>query len=81
MGLGDCGGFGGGGFRGYAVTLHSAPITLVLSWENVDNGPDGDGGAVPDGLNPGDGPLSLHVRFYLGTQAQLGLLLDPWVPL
>ena len=37
---------------------------LVLGQEDVDHGPSGEGGAVPDILYPGDRPPSLqeHVR-------------------
>ena len=53
---------------------------LVLRQEDVDHGAVGDGGAVTDGLYPGDVPHSLQERACLGTQAQLRLLHDLGVP-
>ena len=48
---------------------------------DVEHGRDGDVGAVPDGLHPGDGPSSIWGHFRPGPQEQLGSLLDLWVPL
>ena len=47
---------------------------------DVDHVWDGEGGAVMGGLHPGDGASSLQENVRTGSQAQLGSLLDPWVP-
>ena len=55
-------------------------ITLKPIQRDVEHVWDGEGGAVPDGLHPGDGPSSFQEHFRPGPLAQLGSLLDPWVP-
>ena len=45
----------------------------------MEYGPSGEGGTLPDGLYPGDGLLYFQERVYLGPQAKLVSLLDPWV--
>ena len=47
---------------------------------NVDHSWYGEGGAVPDGIHPRDGQTYYQERFSPVPQAQLGSLIDPWVP-
>ena len=44
---------------------------------DVENAQEGKGGAVPDGLHPGDGPPSLQECHRPGPSAQLGPLHGP----
>ena len=53
---------------------------LMLVQEDVVNAPKGKGGAVPDRLHPGDGPLSLRECLLLGPSAQLGPLYGAGLP-
>ena len=64
----------------YVGVFPSAPTTLDPIWVDVDNGLDGEGGAVPDGLHTGDGPSYIQECVSTVPHAQLGSLLDPWVP-
>ena len=48
--------------------------------DDVDYVLDEDGGAVPDGLYPGDEPQSLQEHVCLGPQSQLIYLHDLGVP-
>ena len=50
---------------------------MVLGSEDVGDDPKGKGGAVPDGLHPGDGPPSFQGRRSPGPLAQLGPLHGP----
>ena len=77
----DCDGFGGGEVRGHVITLSSAPTPLEPIRENVEHSTSGEGGAVPDGIHPGDGLPYIKERVSPGPQAQLISLLDPGVPL
>ena len=54
------------------------PLEPRLS--DVNHGRNGEGGAVPDGLHPGYRRSYYQERVRPGTHAQLGSLLDPWVP-
>ena len=46
----------------------------------MEYGTDREGGAVLDGLNPGDRPPYIQERVCTGTQEKLISLLHPWVP-
>ena len=50
---------------------------MVLGPADVGGAKEGTGGVVPDGLHPGDGPLSLQECHRLGPLAQLGPLHGP----
>ena len=50
---------------------------VVSESEDVGDAPKGKGGAVPDGLHPGDGPPSFQERCSQGPSAQLGPLPGP----
>ena len=49
----------GGGVRGHVGPLPPATETMVPGREDMDHGPVGEEGAVPDGLNSGDISSSL----------------------
>ena len=81
MGQGDCGLFDGSGVGRNSGALPSVLSPLVPIRENVYNGQAGEGGAIIDGLHPGNGPPSLQENVRPGPQAQLrsvhGLGLPP----
>ena len=56
------------------------PMHLEPRQRYVEHGRDCEGGGVPDGLHPGDGPLSLQEHVHPVPQAQLVPLLYLWVP-
>ena len=51
---GDHGSAGGDGVIRHAEPLPTAMAPMVPGWEEVDHGPVGEGGAVPDRLHHGD---------------------------
>ena len=51
-------------------------MSLVPVRQDVEYGLDGEGGAIPDGKNPGGILTSIWERVRPGPQAQLGSLLD-----
>ena len=71
---------GNGGTRGHGETLPAAGEQVVSVSEEVGDASKMKGGAVPDGLHPGDGPPSFQVRHSPGPLAQLGPLHGPGLP-
>ena len=65
-GGGYCGGIGDGGTRGHFGALPPATDPLVSGRKYVEYATRGEGGAVPDGLYPGDGSPSLWKRLCSG---------------
>ena len=55
-------------------------MNLGPGQQDVEYGISGEIGVVPVVLNHGDEPSSLQERVLPGTQEQLGLLPDPWLP-
>ena len=57
-GRSEGGGYSGsaenGGAQGYAGPLPPTTATMVPGWEDVEHGPGGERGEVPDGLHPRD---------------------------
>ena len=71
---------GNGGTRGHGETLPAAGEQVVSVSEEVGDASKMKGGAVPDGLHPGDGPPSFQERRSPGPSAQLGPLHGPGLP-
>ena len=71
---------GDGGTRGHGETLPAARDQLVSGSKDVGDASKSKGGAVPDGLHPGDGLPYFQERRSPGLSAQLGPLHGPGFP-
>ena len=68
-GGGDCSSTDESGFRRHAGPLPPAKASMVPGREDVEHGLVGEGGAVPDGIHPGDVSSSLQERDHTGPTA------------
>ena len=74
-----CDGHCDGGFGRHGATFLATRDTVVQGPADVGHAEEGTGDAVPDGLNPGDGPPSLQECLCPVPPAQLGPLHGPWL--
>ena len=65
---------------GHVQTLPPMPLILGVGWEDVEDAPAGEGGAVLDGLSSGDRPTSILEHLHPGPPPQHGSLNHPGVP-
>ena len=76
-GGGHCDGASNGRAGGHGAALLAARETMVSGPADVADDKEGTGGALIDGLHPGEGPPSLQEYHRPGPSAQLGPLHGP----